>query len=169
MKAPRERNLEVLEVSSDAGFLSVTHEDLQLEERNGVSIYVKVLPDAPPGPFSARVTVRTNDESTPKIEIPVRGRGAGGLRAQPERVLFESAAAGTEVGSFQVSGGTDLEVRSSVPTLQAEIEPSPGGKVRVKLRLSENARSGRLLAKVTVSTRDGSQPELTVPVVGIVR
>lgn len=169
VKAPRERNLEVLDVSSDADFVSVTHEDLLLEERDGVSVYVKISPDAPPGPFTAKVTVRTNDESTPTIEIPVRGSGAGGLRAQPERVLFEGAAAGSAVGSFEVSGGKDLLVRSSVSSLRAEIEPTSGDVVRVKLHLAEDARAGRLLAKVTVSTRDGSQPELTVPVMGIVR
>jgi len=169
VKAPRERDLEILDVSSDADFVSVTHEDLQLEERNGASIYVKVLPGAPPGPFSAKVLVRTNDESQPTIEIPLHGRGAGGLRAQPERVMFESAPAGSDVGSFEVSGGKDLLVRSSAPALMAEIDGSAEGTVRVKLRLAENAHSGRLLAKVIVSTRDGSQPELTVPVVGIVR
>jgi len=169
VKAPRERNLEVLEVTSDADFVSVTHEDLQLEERNGASVYVKILPGAPPGPFTAKVSVRTNDSSMPEIEIPLRGRGAGGLRAQPERVLFESAAAGSEVGSFEVHGGTDLLVRSNVPALEAEIDGTSGDAVRIKLRLTDKARSGRLLAKVIVSTRDGSQPEITVPVVGIVR
>ena len=169
VKAPRERNLEVLDVTSDAGFVAVTHEDLRLEERNGASVYVKILPGAPAGPFTAKVIVHTSDASTPSIEIPLRGRGAGGLRAQPERVVFESAAAGSEVGAFEVRGGTDLLVRSSVPALQAEIDGTSGDVVRVKLRLTESARSGRLLAKVTVSTRDGSQPDLTVPVVGIVR
>jgi hypothetical protein len=169
VKAPRERNLQVLEVTSDADFVEVVHEDLQLEERNGASIYVKILPDVPPGPFTAKVTVHTNDSSMPNIEIPLRGRGAGGLRAQPERVVFESASAGAEVGSFEVSGGTDLVVHSSVPALRAEIDGSSGDAVRVKLHLTESARSGRLLAKVTVSMRDGSQPELTVPVVGVVR
>jgi hypothetical protein len=169
VKAPRERSLEILDVSTDADFVSVTHEDLLLEERDGVSVFVKILPQAPPGPFTAKVTVHTSDASTPTIEIPLRGSGAGGLRAEPERVLFESAPAGSEVGSFEVSGASDLVVRSSVASLRAEIEPSKGDVVRVKLHLAENARAGRLLAKVTVSARDGSQPELTVPVMGIVR
>ena len=149
--------------------MEVTHEPLQLEERHGATIWVKVRPGVPPGPFTAKVQVRTSDTSRPSIEIPVRGRGPGGLVAQPDKVLFETAAAGSEVGAFEVKGGKGLQVRSSTPSLLAEIEPSAGGAQRVKLRLAGNARSGRMLAKVTVSTADASQPDLVVPVMGLVR
>ncbi len=170
VKVPRTRQLEILEVTSAAPFLAVTQEALELEERHGVSVFVKVLPGAPPGPFATKIVVRTSDASSPSIEIPVHGRGPGGLRAQPEKVMFEAAGRGAEVGSFEVSGGKDLVVKSSVPGLRAELEPLPGAdQHRVRLRLADDARPGRLLAKVTVSTRDGSQPELTVPVMGIVR
>ncbi|HZM15464.1 MAG TPA: DUF1573 domain-containing protein [Candidatus Krumholzibacteria bacterium] len=169
VKIPREREMEILGVSSDAAYLEVTHEPLQLEERHGATIWVKVRPGVPAGPFATKVLVKTSDPSRPSIEIPVRGRGPGGLVAQPDKVVFETAAAGSEVGAFEVKGGKNLQVRSSTPSLLAEIEPSAGGAQRVKLRLAGNARSGRLLAKVTVTTADTSQPELVVPVMGLVR
>ena len=112
VKVPRTRQLEILEVKSAADFIAVTQEPLNLEDRHGVSVYVKVLPGAPPGPFATTVVVRTSDAASPSIEISLRGRGPGGLRAQPEKVVFEAAAAGTEVGSFEVTGGKNLEVKS---------------------------------------------------------
>ncbi|MFQ5601118.1 MAG: hypothetical protein ACE5G2_11270, partial [Candidatus Krumholzibacteriia bacterium] len=53
--------------------------------------------------------------------------------------------------------------------IKNRIESLDDGRYRVQLRLATDARAGRLLAKVTVSTRDGKQPELSVPVMGIVR
>ena len=169
VKVPRERKLQIVGVSSDAAFLSVTHEPLELEEKQGGTVLIKVLPGAPAGPFTAKVLVRTSDTALAAIEIPVRGRGPGGLRAQPEKVIFEAASAGAEIGSFDVTGAKQLVVRSSVAGLQAELEAGTGESHRVRLRLASNARAGRLLAKVTVTTADGSQPELVVPVTGIVR
>ncbi len=178
VKVPRERNLQIIGASSDAPFLSVTHEPLELEEKQGATVLIKVLPGAPAGPFTAKVLVRTSDTSLAiarqsladgAIEIPVRGRGPGGLRARPEKVIFEAASAGAEIGSFDVTGAKQLVVKSSVAGLQAELEAGTGESHRVRLRLATNARAGRLLAKVTVTTADGSQPELVVPVTGIVR
>ncbi len=169
VKVPRDRELQIMGATSESPFLSVTHEPLELEERHGVTVLVKVLPGAPPGPFTAKVLVRTSDTALAAIEIPVRGRGPGGLRAQPDKVIFEAASAGAEVGSFDVTGGKQLLVKSSVAGLQAEIETGTGESHRVRLRLASDARAGRLLAKVTVTTADGSQPELVVPVTGIVR
>ena len=169
VKVPRQRELQILSVSSDAPFLSVTHEPLELEEKQGATVLIKVLPGAPAGPFTAKVLVRTSDTALAAIEIPVRGRGPGGLRAQPEKVIFEAASAGAEIGSFDVTGAKQLVVKSSVAGLQAELEAGTGESHRVRLRLASNARAGRLLAKVTVTTADGSQPDLVVPVTGIVR
>ena len=169
IKAPRERPLEILGVTSDAAYLELKHDPLDLEDRHGVTVFVKVLPGAPAGAFATKVQVRTNDPSRPTIEIPVRGRGPGGLTAQPDKVVFEAAAAGSEIGAFEISGGKGLQVKSSTPGLVAELQAAAGGAQRVTLRLAKDARAGRLMAKVIVSTTDGSQPELTVPVMGIVR
>jgi uncharacterized protein DUF1573 len=169
IKVPRERDLKILEVKADAPYVSVTQEPLELEEKHGVTLYVKVLPGAPPGAFTAKVTARTNDTSRPTIEIPLRGRGPGGLRANPEKMVFTTAQPGAEVGTFDVTGGTNLLVRSSSPNLVAEIRQLDRDRSRVMLRLTDKAPSGRLMERVVVSSQDGKQPELTVTVMGIVR
>ena len=71
-----------------------------------------------------------------------------------------------------MSGGAGLKVtgvRTSSPQLEAKLEPlAGGGSWRVQVRLASSARPGRLLGKVIVATGDAKQPELTVPVMGLV-
>ena len=132
-------------------------------------MFVKVLPGAPAGLFETTVVVHTSDPQRPSIEIPVRGRGAGGLRVQPSRVTFETTAAGEKVGSFDVQGAPEIQASSSNAGLVAEVEKLPGGGVRVHLRLAADARTGRLMAKVHVAALQGDDPGVEVPVMGMVR
>jgi hypothetical protein len=169
IKAPRERRLQIFEVNSDVPYVSAVQEPLELEEKSGFSLYVQAGPGVPPGPFTARLAVRTSDAARPVLEIPVRGRGPGGLVATPERVVFASAKAGAEIGAFEVAGGKDLQVRSSSSSVQAAVQPLEGERSRVVLTLARGVAAGRLMEKVFVSTRDGRLPEIAVPIMGIVR
>jgi len=169
IKAPRDRDFEVESVTSEAAYLELDHEPLDLEDRTGAMVFVKVLPGAPSGDFKATVVVHTTDADRPTIEIPIHGRGAGGLRVEPARVTFAGKAAGEEVGSFTVHGADGIEATSSDASLLAEVEDLPDGGMRVVLRLASDARPGRLLAKVHVSSSKEKAEGLDVPVMGMVR
>ena len=169
IKAPLERDFEVESVTSDATFLELDHEPLDLEERHGAMIFVKMLPGAPSGPFQATVVVHTTDKERPTIEIAIHGRGVGGLSVQPSRITFPTAAAGEEVGRFEVLGSKDITATSSNESLTATVEVLPNGAVQVLLRLTANAQPGRLMAKVQVSSSNGKDAGVAVPVMGTVR
>lgn len=169
IKAPRSREFEVERVTSEAAFLELDHEPLDLEERHGAMIFVKVLPGAPMGSFEATVIVHTSDPERPTIEIPIRGIGAGGLRVEPARITFETTSAGETVGSFEVEGAKDIQVTSDNKNLLATVEKNANGGVRVTLRLAADARPGRLLAKVHVAPMSGDDPGVAVAVMGMVR
>ena len=169
VKVPRERKLEITEVSTTVAFLKAEFEPLELEERSGATVYVDVLAGAPPGSFEGRVVLHTTDKALPTIEVPVRGRGPGGLHAAPERVVFAVAAAGAEVGSFEVTGGAVHEVKSSDPRVVPKLETLANGRFRVTLHLAPDAGKGRVMARVSVAARAGEEPDLTVPVLGMVR
>ncbi len=169
VKVPRARKLEITGVSSEAAFLKAEHEPLELDERFGATVFVDVLPGAPPGAFRSHVLVHTTDTARPTIKVPVLGRGPGGLRAAPERVVFAVAAAGSEVGAFEVSGGTVHEVSSSDPRVMPKLESLGDGRFRVVLHLSPDASKGRVMARVSVASKAGEDPDLTVPVLGMVR
>ncbi len=169
VKVPRERDLEITGVTTDVAFLKAEHEPLELEDRFGATVYVDVLSGAPPGAFTGHVILHTTDAARPTIEVPVRGRGPGGLNAAPERVVFAMASAGSEVGAFEVSGGRVEEVKSSDPRVMPTVEALGDGRFRVVLRLADDAGKGRIMARISVASAAGDEPELTVPVMGMVR
>lgn len=169
LKAPRDRAFEVENVTSAAAYLELAHEPLDLEDRHGGTVFVKVLPGAPAGAFRATVVVHTTDAERPTIEIPVHGRGPGGLSVEPSRITFAAKAAGDEVGTFEVRGAKGIEARSTEAGLVAEVQELPDGGARVVLRLAADARPGRMLAKVHVSAGKDGAAGIDVPVLGMVR
>lgn len=172
LKASRQRPFQVVSAKSEAPWVSVNQEALELEERSGVRLYVKVQPGVPPGPFTTRIVVETNDAAKPRIEIAVRGSGAGGLRIEPARMVFEKAAPGADIGTITLSGDKGLQVtgvRSSSPQVEAALASAGDGRYAIQVKLASNAKPGRVLAKLVVSTSDATQREVTVPVMGLVR
>jgi len=172
LKAGKERPFKVTSVSAEAPYVSVEQEPLQTEERSGVRLFVQVKPGAPTGPFTTKVVVQTDDAAKPRIEVAVRGTGAGGLRIDPEKLIFTQAKPGAEVGTIAVQGDKGVRVtgvRSTNPGLEAAVEQGSDGKYNVKVKVASGAKSGRLLAKLVVTTTDTAQPEITVPVMGLVQ
>jgi hypothetical protein len=167
IKAPRDRDFEVENVTSAVAWLELDHEPLDLEDRQGATVFVKVLPGAPSGDLEATVVVHTTDAERPTIEIPIHGRGAGGLQVEPARIAFAGKMAGEQVGSFEVRGAKGIAATCSDASLLAAVEELPAGGARVVLRLASDARAGRLMAKVHVTSNDGADVE--VPVLGMVR
>ena len=172
IKAPKARPFKVTALTADVPWLAVDEEPLQTDDRMGVKVSIRASGGAPAGPFATKVVVQTDDAAKPRIEIPVRGVGPGGLQVVPERLTFEPAAAGSDVGAVSVRGGKDLKlnaVKSSNPSVEARIETQPDGTQQVHVRLAKGAKVGRVMAKLTVATSDAAQPELVIPVMGLVK
>ncbi len=172
LKAPKDRPFHVTAVKPEVPFLSVEQEPLQTAERTGVRLFVTVRPGAPAGPFATRIAVETDDQAKPRIELPVRGKGAGGISFDPEKLVFSAAAAGAEVGSVTLRGGKGLQVtgvKSTSPALEATSKPQEDGSVVIRVALAKDAKPGRITAKLLIATTDAAQPELSVPVLGVVK
>jgi hypothetical protein len=172
IKAPKARPFKVTSLAVDVPWLSVTEEALQSEDRAGVKLFVRASGGAPAGPFTTRFVVHTDDAAKPQIEIAVRGTGPGGLQVLPERLVFETGAAGAEVGSITVRGGKNLELKTVVaskPSVEATLHPQADGSCQVHVRIAKDAKPGRVLAKLTIATNDTAQPELVIPVMGLVK
>jgi hypothetical protein len=145
---------------------------MQTDDRAGVRLFVKVKPGAPAGPFATTVVVETDDPARPRIEVPVRGRGAGGPSVTPERLVFEAASPGAVVGTVTVRGDKGLQVtgvKSTSPALEATPQPQPDGSIAVRVAVAKNAKPGRVTAKLLIGTSDAALPELSVPVLGVVK
>ena len=172
IKAAKERPFKVTSLTSDLAFVTVQQEPLQTDDRVGVKLVVKVGAGAPAGPFAGMIVVETDDGARPRIEVPVRGQGPGGLAADPARILFESAAAGSELGVLKLVGGKGVKVtgaKASSPALEALVQAQPDGSFQVRVKLAAGAKPGRVTAKIAIATTDPAQPEITVPVMGLVK
>ncbi len=171
IKAGKERPFKVTSLAADVPFVTVEQDPLQTDDRVGVKLSVKIAAGVPAGPFATKIVVQTDDASRPRIEIPVRGTGPGGLAVNPAKIVFEGLAPGADVGTINVTGDKALKlsgVKSNNPALEATIQ-GDGGAYSVKVTLAKAAKPGRLLAKLTISTSDATQPELMVPVTGVVK
>ena len=171
LKAARTRPFKVRTAAAAAPYVSVETEPLELEERAGTRLVVKALPGAPPGPFVTKITVETDDAARPRIEIPVRGVGAGGVAVDPARIVFETAVPGADIGTVAVSGKAlkVTGVRTNSAQIEAALQPGSDGSYSVKVKVAAAAKPGRVMAKVLVATTDTAQPEITIPVMGLVR
>jgi hypothetical protein len=172
IKAPKARPFKVTSLAAEVPYVTATEEALQTDDRVGVKVFVRVAAGAPAGPFATKLVVQTDDAAKPQIEIPVRGSGAGGLQVQPDRIVFDTATAGTDVGSIAVRGGKNLQltsVKASNPSLEATLQPQADGSYQVQVRIAKSAKPGRVMAKLAIATSDAAQPEITVPVMGVVK
>jgi hypothetical protein len=172
LKAPKERPLRVKTATAAVPYLTVEQEPLQTDDRAGVRLFVKVKPGAPAGPFATSIIVETDDAAKPRIEVPVRGKGAGGASFEPERLVFEAAAPGAAVGTVTVRGGKGLQVtgvKCTSPALEATPQPQADGSIAVRVSVAKGAKPGRITARLLIGTSDASQSELAVPVLGVVK
>jgi hypothetical protein len=171
IKAGKERPFKVTSLAADVPYVTVEQDPLQTDDRVGVKLSVKIAPGVPAGPFATKIVVQTDDASRPRIEIPVRGAGPGGLAVNPAKIVFEAMAPGADLGTITVAGDKALKltgVKSNNPAVEATIQ-GDGGTYTVKVSLAKTAKPGRLLAKLAIATSDAAQPELTVPVTGVVK
>jgi hypothetical protein len=174
IKAPKTRPFKITALTADVPWVTATEEPLQTDDRMGVKVFARVASGAPAGPFTTKIVVLTDDAGKPRIEIPVRGSGPGGLQVQPERLLFETASAGAGVGTITVRGGAGKKVeltavKPSSPAVEATLHPQADGSYQVEVRIAKAAKPGRVLAKLVIATTDTAQPELTIPVMGVVK
>ena len=53
--------------------------------------------------------------------------------------------------------------------LEAVVQAQPDGSFQVRVKLAASAKPGRVTAKIAIATADAAQPEIIVPVLGLVK
>jgi L-2-hydroxyglutarate oxidase LhgO len=79
------------------------------------------------------------------------------------------AGAGDDVGTVDITGTGPVQVRCTSESLVAAVEERKEGGYRVRVKVADGAKTGRVMAKLVVSTAGDGAQELEVPVMGIVR
>jgi hypothetical protein len=138
-------------------------------------VYLRLRPDAPPGPFRATGRVFTNHRLAREVSVQLQGQISAAFRVDPANFAFGQLREGTArerrvrvtavSGARRVTGAVCSDAR-----LTATVVPVREGEIYdVVLALPATLPRGSLRAEVRVTTDDPAQPEIVLPVVGVVR
>jgi hypothetical protein len=177
-------NFKVTAVESSAPFLKASVRRLSGDElidgKSGgqYEVSVDLAKNAPVGPVSAQLTVKTDHPKAPEVVVKVYGVvramihvtptqiqfGTVDAKAKPGRNLIvvnnRTGQAAMEIGGVSVD---DEAFDASVSTIEE------GRRYQVTVRVKDDAPSGAHNATLSVATNDPDFPELKVPVKANIR
>jgi hypothetical protein len=138
--------------------------------REGFKLTVHYEAPYPTGRAEATLVVVTADAKKPRLRYPLSVQR--GIVALPEEVYLGTMSQEVIKTSFLVSRPGKpfraLEVTTNHSSLTAMVETMANGDAKVTLKYDGKAPSGDFAAMVTVLTDDLHQPNVKVPVHGLV-
>jgi len=176
-----DKPLDLGEVESPAPWIAVKTRRATAEERlpdvtaEQWRLEVALAPDAPIGPLSDSIKVRTGHPEEPEIEIPLSGNVRSILHPQPSSVSFGLVSTpikaplrrAIEIHNF---GKESVELRSAtsdLPFVTAAVSAkTPGRLFRLELVLSPDAPKGEFEGKVKIESSSPVMPWIEVPFKG---
>jgi len=177
-------SLQISRVNPACG-CTVADYDKTIEPGKTGKVHAKVNISSFNGPISKGITVFTNDETNPQIELTVKAIVKQYIAVNPGYTRFnvlpgemESARVVQILGS---TDGTSFKVLSATLPLEganvsfreatkAERRPDLTGKQwAVEIQLTDNVRIGPLAEYVIVTTDHPKQKEIKIPISGMVR
>jgi hypothetical protein len=138
-------------------------------------VRVRLRPDAPAGPIHATAHIYTNHPAARDLSIQLLGQVVGAFEITPVAFGFGQLRQGTarersvrltaRGGPHRVLGAvcTDARLSATVRTI------TEGETYEIVLGLPADMPRGEIRAEVKIATDDPGQPEITLPVTGLVR
>ncbi|MCD4751039.1 MAG: DUF1573 domain-containing protein [Thermoanaerobaculales bacterium] len=175
----RSGKFKITGAEADSEFLEVTFRSLQEDEMipgkpsPQYELAVQLSSDAPVGPLSSVITVKTSAKKAEKLEIKVFGVVRALLRVTPPELQFgvveARMAPARNVIVVNNRPGSPIEITKAVvndPAFTTEIiEIEKGKRHQVTVTVKRTAAgAGIKNAILTLTTTDAETPELTVPV-----
>lgn len=172
--------LEIRGVEASAPWIEVAARRATTEElRAGAPaaqwrLEVSLRPDAPLGPLSHRLLVRTSHPRQPELEIPLSGFVRPILSPAPAAADFGRIGASAPKNRFVLKlfnfGKESVELRSAVTDLAfvtVAVTPEEAGRrFRIELLLAPDAPKGKFEGTLRVETSSSAMPVVEVPVRG---
>ncbi len=127
--------------------------------------------------FEEYVTIYTNDDKSPQVDIPIRGEIAPVIQVVPERFFFGFVKKGKSISQSVTMTDHEqgtleiLKVETDLKSVSVEvISVTPGQEYRIDAKFqSSQADANILQGKVTVYTNHSKQPIIGIPVYAIVQ
>lgn len=179
LAAPDYEDLEILSVRSPHPWMEVEYREARDHERLAEAsgkqwrIDITLTSDAPVGPLSDRVLVRTNHPKQETISIPVSGFVRPMVAVLPQDVNFgkldptEQEPVGVQIRNFGSSPLRIERVHSDVTGIQVEVEPIQEGQhYKIVVTPTSELLEGSFNGTVDIVTNLPEQPRISVTVKG---
>jgi|GEM_PF-866324 len=144
-------------------------------EKGRYRLDVSIADDAALGRNAGWIEFFLNGETEPCARVRVTAYLVGDIEVEPARLTFRGVqGVETDLRPLRVMSSTDrtfrvLGVNTDVPVLKTELVPIEKGKqYSVIARLSPDAAAGQVRGKITIRTDNAEQPEIVVPVFGVI-
>lgn len=166
-----DRVLEIRPVASSCGCRAslATADSVAPGESAGITLTLE--PDAKPGPKTAWVRLETNDPLGRELRLVLRGRVAGDLRVEPDRVFLgrvrpDQSSTGTVEVRLESPAVGISSVRASSDRLQVKAErlAEPERGLRLEVTLPPQGVRGRINDRIIIATTSKLQPTVEIPV-----
>ena len=186
-----DENLKIVKVESSSNYiLTASKEVLQTRDKNlkQFEATVSTARNIPLGKFEEKLVIYTNDKKYPQVEIPVFGDVKGDIEFSPPSFFFGfvnrfdkpsckvtvfttgEKVLKIEKVSLKSEQTRFSEANSLADYISVSITPKTEGKeYEITATLGYNAPLGNLKGSVIVYTNNPGQPEVEIPVYGLVQ
>ncbi len=158
-----------------SGYFSTRIFPLIDEKQKGFKIEIVLNPNVAVGQFNEVITLHTNLPKHLKLDVPVWGNVLGRIKVKPQMVSLGAFKKGTSSKTYKIEvTSTDSrkfnisKVVSDMPFLSAKLVKNKDNEFEIILEIDKNAPAAKLQAMVTIFTDEISQPEIKIPVYGLV-
>jgi hypothetical protein len=179
-----DRDFKVSEVTSTVPFLKTSVRQLGGDEliegksKSQYEVTVALDDDAPVGPVSAKLVVKTSHPKAREVEVKVYGVIRALIHVTPSQIQFGAVDAKARPGRNVIvvnnrTGGSALKITSATvndEAFEAEVSTiEEGRRYQVGLNIKADAEPGSRESILTLATTDPDFPELTIPIRATIR
>jgi len=170
------KNVEITGLEPYPEFITTILSPVTDRPYQGHKILVFLSPEAPLCNMEGKVTIYTTDKKHSEIEIPVTANIIGDIEFRPSLFFFGFVKQGetpvakitiftTGEESFRIEG-----IENDTHFISTEIIPKEAGREYIiSATLNKDTPPGNMRSTVSVHTSNPEQPEIRIPVYGLVK
>jgi hypothetical protein len=163
-------------VEANEKHVSTEVSEITEENKTGFNINITLKPEAPVGVLSEIVTLHTNLNKHPRIDIPVWANITGRIKVQPKAFSFGTVDKGGKIPqtiTVYSSDGTDfnvLKVSCDLPFIHlSSSNDEKDNLVKISGTIDNISPAGRCSGSIDIYTDDTDQNVIHIPVYGIIQ
>ncbi len=163
-------------IESNEEYVSTEVSEITEENKRGFNIDITLKSETPVGDLSEIVTLHTNLNKHPRIDIPVWANITGRIRVEPGALSFGAVQKGDDIPQDIIVSDNSgenfkvLNVDCDLPFihLKSSIDKE-NNVVRISGNIDKMSPAGRCSGKIYIYTNDPDQGILHVPVYGVIQ